>query len=276
MFADTTRAVGAKYAIPFASNHCHLHPETIKYNKYIQTPFSVAEYFKKENISNPQLKVMLSGDYFCSESGFHINDCKWFSEHEKEIEKYKKEIEYKLVLQEKKENNAKVNIEQVKKYFSNLSRSIPFIARFFFRKIPITFILSSGENKVILTVNISNGSVSQLECFNDKDNPLQIHTSLFIFRQCIGLGLFSHLSISKRVRYRCLEKNTKYIKLFNLLLNMYEYDIIPLRKLLSIRSIGNWVRRWRELVLYGQLVMEKVLSGRMRFQKYLNIPPKEA
>ena len=56
-FAHTVRATGAKYAIPFASNHCHLHPEVMHFNQYVQTPRLVEHYFKMHHIFSQERLV---------------------------------------------------------------------------------------------------------------------------------------------------------------------------------------------------------------------------
>src|SRR6185295_5843304 len=64
-FAQTARATKARYAIPFASNHCHLHKDSFHFNQYIQHPLLVEDYFKQHQIQSPQVKVMVSGDSWC-------------------------------------------------------------------------------------------------------------------------------------------------------------------------------------------------------------------
>jgi len=61
-FANTVRATGARYAIPFASNHCHLHKDSYHFNESIQHPGLVLQHFKQQQISYPEVQVMVSGD----------------------------------------------------------------------------------------------------------------------------------------------------------------------------------------------------------------------
>jgi hypothetical protein len=71
-FADFARATGARYAIPFASNHCFPHREMFDLNGTVTTPVQVEDYFRAEGIEPPELKVMVSGDSWDSERGFSI------------------------------------------------------------------------------------------------------------------------------------------------------------------------------------------------------------
>ncbi len=44
-FAEFVQATGATHAIPFASNHCHLHKDVVDYNRYAISQQEVADYF---------------------------------------------------------------------------------------------------------------------------------------------------------------------------------------------------------------------------------------
>src|SRR3990167_130417 len=268
-FAHTVRATGAKYAIPFASNHCHLHPEVMHFNQYVQTPRLVEHYFKMHHIFSPQIKVMLSGDSFASEDGFHISDQDWFDNREEKIQQYAAKNVEKLMEQSKKEARVSVSLEQMSAFFKKLSRHTPLFLRFQFRKNPVVWVLKQGDVYFNYEVNLYDGTVKSLCTINDKDNPIQVHTSAFLMRQCIGLLLFSHLPISKRVIYRATRGKIKYIKRMNLLFNLYECDMLPLRRLLSWRSIESWCMRWREILLYFFLAQDKIFKRKIVFSKYL-------
>ena len=108
-----------------------------------------------------------------------------------------------------------------------------------------------------------------LSSYNDIENPIQIHTSAFLLKQCIGLLLFSHLPISKRVVYRATSTKVKYIKRLNFLFNFYECDMLPWYRMFSWRNIENWCLRWREIILYFQLIFDKIIYKKIDFSKYL-------
>ena len=59
--------------------------------------------------------------------------------------------------------------------------------------------------------------------------PMQVHTTEFIFQRCIAFGIFSHLTISKRLKILVKHDYTKKLKLFNLIINMIEYELLPLK-----------------------------------------------
>ena len=81
----------------------------------------------------------------------------------------------------------------------------------------------------------------------------------------MALNMFSHIGISKRVAYKSRQDDAKHIQKFNELLAAYEYEALPLRRLFSLRTLRLYVRRWREIILYVQL-LTGVLTGKTLHQ----------
>jgi hypothetical protein len=86
------------------------------------------------------------------------------------------------------------------------------------------------------------------------------------------MNLFSHLAISKRVRYRVRKRERRYVAALNLLFNCYEYDLLPMRRMFRLRFFETWLLRWREVLLYFQLLRDRLVYGRFRLSRYF--PPR--
>ena len=72
-------AVKPKYAVPFASNLCHLHKEVFKFNDYINDPYQLKKQIDDGGgLESSDLKILLSGDYWSSTEGFVVGDNKDF------------------------------------------------------------------------------------------------------------------------------------------------------------------------------------------------------
>jgi hypothetical protein len=99
--------------------------------------------------------------------------------------------------------------------------------------------------------------------------PIQIHTTAFIFLRGIEFRIFSHMCIGKRVFYKVTSNHKKYMEALNLVFNAYEYDLLPLHKLFTRRSVESWLMRWREVILYMQLAKDKLVYGKLDIEKYL-------
>jgi UDP-MurNAc hydroxylase len=272
-FALTTKATGAKYAIPFASNHCHLHKDSFHFNRYIQHPLLVEAYFKQQQIQSPIVKVMVSGDHWSSETGFTISDKDWFTNREALLAEYLQQQSESLEKFYYQESQAVIDSQQVTEYFEKFSAGLPFFIRRYFRQVHFTYVLSAGDvTKYIYHINVSTGRVVELPADTKLDYttyPIQIHTTAFIFLRSIEFRIFSHMCIGKRVFYKVTTQHKKYMEALNLVFNANEYDLLPLRKLFTGRSLQSWLMRWREIVLYMQFTRDLLFYRKLDLEKYL-------
>ena len=264
--------LGAKYAVPFASNCCYLHKDTFKFNSIGKTPINVKEYWEELDITDPELKIMKSGDSWSTETGFEISDKDWYSDREKILIKLQKENQETLNKFYSIEENASISLQEMENYFSKFSRAIPFILRSFFRKRPFIFVLKSGEHESIFKVNIFSGTVEVLDSLTNDTRLIEIHTSTYIMKQCIQVDLFSHLGISKRVVYKVRRRDVKYMKALEAMFDAYESEAFPVRMLFRPRYLSTCFRRWREFILYFELAFNLLTTGKVHIEKFL--PPK--
>jgi UDP-MurNAc hydroxylase len=234
-FADFAISSAATYAVPFASNQCYLHRETYRFNDLVQTPQMVRDYFDEHKIESPVVKVMVSGDSWSSDEGFSLVENDFFTNRHQRLQEYANANREKLDKFYEKESRSKVTLDDMQKYFQRFFRAVPLPIRRMFRGKPITYVLRAGDKETMYLVDIYRKSATQLERYDDEANPIQIHTSALIMRQCLKMDLFSHLAISKRARYRSRKRDKKYIERLNLLFNFYEYDVLPLRRMFQGR-----------------------------------------
>src|SRR6266568_4352228 len=114
------RAVRPRYAVPFASNHCHLHRDTVHLNAYIQTPLDVAAYFERfrERHALPtQLEVMLPGSSWSEDTGFQLVDTSIFAERNSSLERYLDEKSATLQSYYLLEQKVRVTTEDMQRFF---------------------------------------------------------------------------------------------------------------------------------------------------------------
>jgi len=277
-FARTAQASGARYAIPFASNHCHLHRDSWPFNEVIQDPSMVREYFERHGIDQPTAQVMVSGDTWDSQAGFAIEPTDCFTNKTQRLLEYRQGQQAKLDAFYDQEDRARVNLRVVEKYFRGLARKLPWLLKWRLRNTWYTYVLYCEQKpKYIFRINVSKGRVEELPLDTDlSDNqahPLQIHTSAFIFLRSIGYRIFSHMSIGKRVFYKVTKAAKGKMEELNLIFNLEEYDMLPLWRNLKPRSLQTWCLRWREILLYLLLVRDKLLHRRLDFGKYLRPAP---
>lgn len=275
-FANFVAMTGATYAIPLASNHCFLHKDVYGLNHTVNTPDQVSRYFETHRVKGPKVQVMVSGDQWSSETGFHVSEKSWFRDRDIHLEEYRREKEPVIEKFYAQEARATLNVKAVEKFFAKFLATVPWIVRLFFKGKPTHYILTAGEKRWIFQVDVHRGTVRELETLDPAAMPIQIETSAYIFKQCMALGLFSSLGISKRVRFRSKAADLKYLWALGFLFNMHEYQMLPLRRMLAPRFIRGWIPRWREVLLYGNLVRDKALGRRLIMDRYLKPAPTES
>ncbi len=268
-FFRFAQASGARYAVPFASNHCHLHKDVYALNEYIVTPKEVESFWLKNGIKYPKLKVMVSGDSWDSKSGFSISANDYFENRKIRIEEYRDSVQDKLNQTYELEANCKIGENLVRKYFDGVFKAMPFLMRRYFKGVPLLYILDAGKDITIIEIDFYAKTVRFIDQFTDESHPMQIYTRTALFRHCIISKLFSHLAISKRIRFRTTKGNLRRLRAWAYFLNFYEYDLLPLRNALSRKFFRQWILRWREIALYAHIIFSMLLGRKFRYTYYL-------
>jgi UDP-MurNAc hydroxylase len=192
----------------------------------------VQEYFRDHGILEPRVTIMLSGDSWSSKDGFRLSPATM--EH---FERYLQEKTPTLEKFYAVESRSRVGVREARDYFSDFFAAVPWAVRVLYRRRPVRFVLSTGSVVQVLEPDLHRRSVREMTGpILPQHEPLEVHTSTFVFRQCLALDLFSHLAISKRARYRVSRRSRRYMILFNLLFNLYEDDYLPLRSLFFRRD----------------------------------------
>jgi UDP-MurNAc hydroxylase len=268
-FAAFAVACGARYAIPFASNTCHLHRDVFHYNTATQTPAMVEDHFRAHGIESPRAVAMVSGDSWDADGGFDIREQDWFERREEHLLEYQKRMAPKLEAFYQKEERSKLPDRVVQRYFGEFFAALPFPLRWLYRGQPILLVCTAGEAQTLYEIDIYRQTAVQLERYEDADYPMQLHTSTLVMRHCLASKLFAHLPISKRVRYRTTAAQVRKLKLFNRLINLFEYRVfaalhLPLRKKWRIVRL-----RWREIALALVVAKDIALGRGFSLQRYL-------
>ncbi|HKP95098.1 MAG TPA: hypothetical protein VJ385_05005 [Fibrobacteria bacterium] len=267
-FSDFAAKVGARYAIPFASNHCYLHRETFHLNDTIITPVQVETHCRAIGMAHPEVKAMVSGDSWSSESGFSIAEGPYFSERDRCLEKYAAAQAPALEKFYDLEARTEATLAQVEGYFRGFIGALPWAVRRAFKGRQVTCVLS-GRRTARFWIDIHRGVVREVAGMDDDTHPLQIYTSAYVFRKCMALDLFIHLGISKRVLFRSRKADAKYFRLLITLFNLYECEMLPVRRMLAPRFLAAWIPRWREVGLYALILARQALGRSFSMGDYL-------
>jgi UDP-MurNAc hydroxylase len=254
-FMDKVRP---RYAVPFASNHCHLHREVFHYNDFVTTPADVTAYLKQHGgLAGSELKIMLNGDSWSPEGGFSIAPQTWFTEREKHLEAYREANADILEATYAREARTKVTVRDFERFFTPFFAAVPGRERKALRDHPIVFVATAGDQRSRFLVDVFNREVRALSAGEDIANAMCFEAPALVLRQALAANMFSHVGISKRVIYRIRRRDRAAMARFKRLLAAYEYEVLPLRNLFSVHTVSVYLRRWRELLFYVS-----VLRGR--------------
>ena len=273
-FITFAENVNTEFAIPFASNQCYLHKETVKFNKTVNFSRNVKKYSIDNNIKSVNIEEMVPGDSWSSDDGFRKVNKDWYSNIEEEINHYQNSVQSSLDSQESLEENFHLN-EKIIKRFIERFKKVPAFLRLFLRKKKVIFSLT-GCDKSNQSM-IKNVEFDFFKCkFKTVSDAVLNNTSInliipaYVFFSCVKNENFNSLGISKRVVYKCSRKDVKVVQLIDLYLNFLDYRIFPLNKYIRLRSIGEWIRRWRELYFYIiYFINHKILRREFNYKDYI-------
>jgi UDP-MurNAc hydroxylase len=257
-FALFMEAVKPNYAVPFASNHCHLHKDVYSMNDLVNDPFKLESYLDdNELLQDVDLKIMLSGDLWSSERGFDINpeNRKYFENKQKHIAEYRDEVSDKLEGYYSLENRIKPNSRVIEMFEKQISL-IPRILRSPLGDFSYKMVLFNDEGEYYYVVTPKSASVK--ECEPSTDLGATVRIPIKIFLDSVAMNMFHHSSISKRNKYifNTEEQLLQYEK-FQDLLEYVELEVFPIRIKYILNLIKAYVRRWRELIVYVQAFLLK-------------------
>ncbi len=257
-FSNFMSAIQPRFAVPFASNHCHLHRETLKFNRWQQTPRDVREYFRRykdERGLATELVTMLPGSTWSDRGGFTLaSEADWFVDREGRIEAYGKENEKKLSDYYLLEDKAAVSDSDLNRYFDRLHSHVPWFWRRRFAGRPVYFKARSERREDLWKVDLYAGKVWRVAGPEYLTSDMRIEMPAILLKQALRMNMFGQAGISKRVTWIATKQSMDLLGFFMLMLDFEEYELLPLHRNLSWRSIRVWLRRWREVLGYAQLL----------------------
>lgn len=252
LFMDNVKP---KYAIPFASNHCHLHKDVFKMNSIINDPFKLKnDIINSGNLKESQLKVMLSGDSWSKSDGFFINNKneKYFYDKDSFLKQYQTNVQESLEKYYKIESNTRLNSRTIKLFNQQLA-SIPNFAKRNLKNWEFTINISGGKKEYYLKVNpcLSTSELVDKDFFDSSGAKIIIPAD--IFNSAVNQNMFHHSGISKRNKY--IFKDEYHLikwEIMNGLLEKVELEVFPIKVSYVKNIILNYIRRWREIYVYFQ------------------------
>ena len=244
-FARFATRVGATHAIPFASNHCFLHPETRQFNGLAVTPSEVKRRFdelvEQGELADSECVVMAPGSSWSTENGFDLVAFD-YDDIDDYVDKLGVRHAETIARQLAEEAQAQLDEDAFVRYFERFLDAIP---RLMARKLG-TFEMRVVEGGAERPFGID--AVHRTVVEGSVDDPtFSVRCEALIINDCVRFDMFSVWTPSKRLSVRVRDRESvSAVLTFFALLDGMELEYLPLRRNLDRRMLASSVRRWRE------------------------------
>jgi len=261
-FARCALHVGARYAIPFASNHCFLHQETLPYNGTATTPDDVSRQFAKVAArcgSKSECIVMPPGSQWSEEEGFQVRAFDFAARGpyiEMLLERHRPQLDSTY----RQEESAVADFESFRSYFARMLEALPAIVRRY--ALPrIVFRPRDALGTHSWLVDPRRKVVKPL--LSPPSDCLVIEVHAAVLKDCTDRRMFSVWTASKRLKIKLpTASHLSDASRWFTVLDLYELDTFPLALNFSPRALTIRIRRWREAVEFVRVVFRRLLLRR--------------
>jgi UDP-MurNAc hydroxylase len=241
-FASLARLVRPRWAIPFASNVCHLHPESIDQNRYLISADAVVEACR-DKVGAVEIVPMSPGDSWASGAGFALAPRPSREERERRLRALQEEKSETLARAAAEERaTPALEFELFRDYFERFVAAVPWPLRRAFAS-RVAFVAPDGE---YLVVDLGSRRV-----YRTTSLPADVHSvtrvDFHMLRDAISKSGVNLVGVSKRARIHIPGEGLTRDAAFWGLLTFYELGYFPLRNLWTARAIAAIARRWREI-----------------------------
>lgn len=239
------------YAVPFASNSCHLHQDTYKFNHLVTNPILLQKQLGEAPFPPAELKIMLPGSSWSSESGFNLTATDCFLDTELELQAYKNRKQTTLENLYAKENKLKLDQRCIEKHEQHLA-SIPKFVRKKIAACSLAYRVRLLDNTATYyQVDLINCTLTACDEENYLSAVIRFDWPLQVLRDAIYKKMYHHAFISKRVLFYV--PNAQLMKPLQKMidsLERIELGVFPLRFAYFFDMFKSYCVRYREIVVY--------------------------
>ena len=263
VFLHAVREAKPAFAIPFASNVCFLHPQTLQYNDTAITPFDVAAAFAEDDTLDAELVIMGPGDQWSAEHGFDVTDqSDFFTNRESHIERMAAAVEPQIAKSLHDEAELTLDYDTFKTHFETFLQALPPLASRILSK-PVIFEVPS-QTPSYWVLDFSTRRVTRSAVLP------AVYASVILIDEgllsdAIDKNIVYLVSISMRVSVALSAGGVGVDLMFWAFLAMWELGYLPLRTSFDARTLGVAWRRRREFTdgLLPKLIGKGALVERM-------------
>ena len=143
------------------------------------------------------------------------------------------------------------------------------------KPIRVKFSVRERERTTYWLLDFRNRRLESVD--GDTYSDIELEIGAKILNDCTRINMFASLAPSKRLNIRLRDKSRiSDVWYLMYVLEQYEYEVLPLRRNMRLRSLGVRVRRWREAVEFCRiLVRHKVLGRPFRIADMYELPARQ-
>ncbi|CAN5368035.1 MBL fold metallo-hydrolase [soil metagenome] len=252
-FAEFALHVAARHAIPFASNHCFLHRETVKFNATAVNPEDVRRYFEHraaEVGARSRCVVMTPGSSWDDRTGFAIEPFD-YSRRDAYIAEMQTKHAGALEAQYALEASTSARFEAFETYFTSFFAALP---RVLAKRVGRRIIFHAGSQSFGL--DFLNRKVIRDVAPEPTDMVFEVPA--LVLNDLCEKKMFSAWTPSKRLSIQLPGTSLAPLFTFLTLIDYYETGYLPLRGLVSRRFAEFAFRRAREVAAISEAVARLV------------------
>lgn len=247
-FLAVVRQARPRWAVPFASMTCFLHPETAEVNGQHITPPEVAAAFAASGgLPGTEVVVMAPGDSWSTTDGFALSGCDPYGEgRDAALARLAAEAAPALERTAAEEAGVCVAWDAFADYFGRFVRAVPRVAARALVPRPVVFEVPSGAPERFWVVDAPRRAVTR-RAAPPADAASVIRVPEAVLADAIAKGIVHLVHISLRLQVELAPSGIATDLTFWGLLGTWELGYLPLRRLDLRRVAGVAWRRRREL-----------------------------
>lgn len=247
-FFETARELCPRYAVPFASMTCFLHPETLARNADVIVPADLGRAYVADPVPGCDLVVMDPGASWSQSGGFRHLEHDPYQDRDQKLRTMAEAVrpEVEAALAEEAGRAGTLTFERFAEYFSAFVGSLPPLTNRLFRR-PVVFAAPasapSADTCPYWVVDVRHRSVSA-EQELPADWASLVHVPAGVLVDAMDKQIVNFVHISMRLRIDLAAGGTGTDFLFWGALTVYELGYLPLRHTDAARLAAVcWARR---------------------------------
>jgi UDP-MurNAc hydroxylase len=254
-FVQTARDLAPRYAVPFASMTCFLHPETQARNADIVLPRDVADFFQRKPVTGTELVLMSPGDTWDEAEGFRIASQDPYANFQESLVDMAERVRPSIDAALTEEASHRLTFEDFERYFQSFVDSLPPLTTRLFQG-AVIFQGSGPDDYWVIDVRhrrVTRSSVLPA------DWATLVRTPPGVLADAMAKRIVNFIHISMRLTIELNQGGTHTDFLFWGVLTIFELGYLPLHKLPMRRAAWVGWRRRREM--WGSLRLQLAGKG---------------